>query len=87
MICEVINNDPNYSGPSFSPGKLIINFGDLHIYEDHYSESIRQFLRDPYIFPRLSFKNKYSNLTDFTFDDIILDDYISYPNLNVKMIA
>ncbi len=87
LFCEVINNDPSYSGPKFTPGRLIMNLGDVHIYENHYSEVIRQILREPYKFPQLIFKRKVSDLTDFTFDDMELTDYNCYPNFPVKMIA
>ena len=48
MICEVLNNDPTYTGPKFSPGRLIMNMGDVHVYEDHIMEARRQILREPY---------------------------------------
>ena len=87
FFCEIINNDITYTGPKFSPGKLIMNFGDTHIYEDHYSETVRQVLREPYKFPQLIFKRCVNNLTDFKFEDIELVNYECYPNINVKMVA
>ena len=82
-----INNDLSYTGPKFSPGRLIMNLGDVHIYEDHYSEVIRQILREPYRFPQLIFKRKVSDLTDFKFEDLDLLDYECYPNISAKMVA
>ena len=87
MFCEVINNDSNYDGPKFSPGRLIMNHGDIHIYEDHYSDLIRQILREPYKFPQLTFKRKVSDLTDFKYEDLELVDYQCYPSIPAKMIA
>ena len=87
LFCEVINNDENYLGLKFSPGRLIMNLGDTHIYEDHVDGIARQLLRDPYQFPKLSFNRKVTELTDFKFEDLDLIDYESYPPLNFKMIA
>ncbi|ARF09639.1 thymidylate synthase [Indivirus ILV1] len=87
MFCEVINNDPNYKNEKYLPGRLIMNLGDVHIYEDHYSESIRQILRDPYDFPKLIFNRKVIDLTDFKYEDLELLNYECYPNIIAKMIA
>ena len=87
MFCEVINNDQNYQGPKFSPGRLIMNLGDTHIYEDHKEQVIRQILREPYEFSQLTFKRKVTELTDFKFEDFELINYNCYPNIMAKMLA
>lgn len=87
MFCEVINNDPNYIGNKLLPGRLLMNMGDVHIYQDHYSESIRQILRDPHPFPQIKFNRKVTDLIEFKFTDIELIDYTSYPNIPAKMVA
>lgn len=87
MFCEVINNDLEYTKQKLIPGRIIINFGDMHIYEDHYSECIRQILRDPHDFPKLNFKRKVTELTDFKFEDLELVKYDYYPNISARMIA
>ena len=87
MFCEVINNDVNYTGFKFTPHKLIMNLGDTHIYTDHYTQIIRQILRNPFKFPKLKIKRKITDLTDFKFEDFELIDYKSYPAILCKMIA
>lgn len=87
LFCEVINNDVNYTGPKFTPGRLIMNLGDCHIYEDHREMAIRQILRDPYPFPKLKINRKVTELTDFQFEDFELVNYECYPNIIAKMIA
>lgn len=87
MFCEMINNDVNYKGIKFTPGRLIINLGDYHVYESHYSQIIRQLLRDPYPFPKLKFNRKVSELNDFKFEDLELIDYNTYPGIICKMVA
>jgi dihydrofolate reductase/thymidylate synthase len=87
LLCEVINNDPNYIGNKFTPGRLIMNFADVHIYESHYSQVVRQILREPFNFPTITFKRKLNVLIDFTFDDLVIQNYISYPGIIAKMVA
>lgn len=87
LFCEIINNDASYKGPKFIPGRLIMNLGDTHIYEDHYAQCIRQILRDSHNFPQLIFKRKVTELTDFKFEDLELVNYESYPNIIAKMVA
>ena len=87
LFCEVINNDVNYHGPKFTPGRLIMNLGDCHIYEEHRSIAIRQILREPYPFPQLKINRKVTDLTDFKFEDFELVNYQCYPNIVAKMVA
>lgn len=87
LMCEVINNDETYTGTKFTPGRLIMNFGDTHIYEDHKQASIKQLLRTPYKFPQIKIKKQMKELTDISFEDIEMINYNSYPVLSVKMIA
>jgi len=87
MFCEVINNDIEYKGNKLKPGRLIMNFGDIHLYEDHYDQAIQQKLRTPYNFPELKFKRDVKELTDFKFEDIELVNYRCYPAIPYKMIA
>ena len=77
----------NYQGPKFTPGRLIMNLGDCHIYEEHRSMVIRQILRDPYPFPTLKINRKVTHLTDFKFEDLELIHYQHYPNIVAKMVA
>jgi dihydrofolate reductase/thymidylate synthase len=87
MICEVINNDPNYTGNKLKVGRLIMSFADTHIYRTHYSECVRQILREPIQFPQILFKNKVTKIDNFTKDDFEIVNYNHYPTISAKMIA
>ena len=87
MFCEVINNDPDYKGNKLTVGKLVMVFADTHIYRTHYSECVRQILREPYKFPQLKFNRKITDITDFKLEDIQLVDYTSHPSIVAKMVA
>lgn len=43
-------------GPEYKPGELVINLGDLHIYENHLDQCIEQISREGYQFPKLNIK-------------------------------
>lgn len=87
LICEVINNDPDYNGSKFIPGKVIINMADVHAYEVHHTQVVRQILREQFAFPKISFARKLTELTDFTLNDVVIENYVSYPGIIAKMVA
>lgn len=87
LICEVVNNDPEYKGELLAPGKLTIHLGDYHLYEQHYEQVILQILRTPFKFPKLKILNKKYKLTDFKYDDIELCEHNTYKGIIAKMIA
>jgi dihydrofolate reductase/thymidylate synthase len=85
MICHVLNNDETCKY-KYKPGKLVMNLGDYHLYEEHLEQAKRQILRAPFKFPQLNIKNKVLRLEDFNFDDIELIDYQCYPGIKAEMI-
>lgn len=87
LFCEVINNDIEYTGNKFVPGRLVMNLGDVHIYESHHTQAIRQILRDPYEFPTIRFRNTVTTLTGLKMDDIELVDYKCWPAISATMVA
>jgi thymidylate synthase len=87
LICEYINNDPTYKGNKLQVGRLIMNLGDVHIYEQHIDVAKRQILREPFKFPKISFNKKITSLENLKYEDIKIDNYVSYSHLKVNMIA
>ena len=83
MFCEILNND----GYKFKPDKLIISFGDLHIYEDHIEQVNEQIKRIPYKFPLIKFNKKVNNLDEFEWENVEIINYKSYPRIKANMIA
>jgi dihydrofolate reductase/thymidylate synthase len=88
MMCEIINNDES-SKMKLVPGELLLVINDVHIYESHYTQAIRQIMREPFEFPKLMFdpSRKVTNITDFQFEDITLQNYAAYPNIRAEMVA
>lgn len=86
MMCEIINNDES-SKLKLVPGELLLVINDVHIYETHYTQAIRQIMREPFEFPKLTFTRKINLITDFRFEDIALKNYVSYPNIKAEVVA
>jgi dihydrofolate reductase/thymidylate synthase len=83
LICEILNNE-NYV---FTPDRLIISFGDIHIYEEHFENAKNQIKRIPFNFPQLSLKNKKNKLENFIWEDLEVTNYNSYNSIKATMIS
>lgn len=87
ILCELINNSDDYTGTKLEPGKLIISLGDIHVYEEHLDAVKTQLSREPFDYPRLSFKRPIKSLDDIKWDDILLENYKSHDIIKAPMIA
>lgn len=78
MIAQVCNMEV---------GDLIYNGGDCHIYLNQFDGIGEQILRDPYKFdlPQLWINPEITNIDDFTFDDIKILNYESYPQIKMPL--
>ncbi len=86
MICHILNNDDSCD-MKWKPDKLIMSFGDLHIYEQHYDQVKEQLNRKAYKFPKLNFKNKRYSLSEFEWNDIEIIDYSYHPSIKAQMVV
>lgn len=72
-----------------NPGKVIINLGDCHIYENHLDLIDRQLSRIPYQLPKLTVP-KFKTLEDVEnsgFKDYDLEDYQYHPGIKAEMVV
>jgi dihydrofolate reductase/thymidylate synthase len=67
------------------PRKFIHDLGDAHIYLNHIEQVKTQVGRVPYPFPKLKFNRQLTNIDDIQPNDIILENYKSYPKLVGEM--
>jgi dihydrofolate reductase/thymidylate synthase len=67
------------------PYKVIISYGDAHIYINHIQPVIEQVANKPYRFPQLSISEKKENVEDYLFSDMILSNYVSHKKIKAKM--
>ena len=64
----------SHLGDEYRPDRLIMNFGDIHLYEEHINEALIQIQRIPKDFPTLSIK-KFENFADLTYEYFVLEKY------------
>lgn len=77
MLCEVCN---------MTPGKLIFNGGDVHVYCNHIEQAKEQLTRKGNDkIPTLKFARKISDINDFRFEDFIIEDYKSDPPIKYQL--
>ncbi len=60
-------------------GELLCSYTDLHIYKNHIDQINQQLQRDHRPLPKLIVNPEIKNIDDFTFNDIILENYNPHP--------
>lgn len=61
-------------------GDFIWTGGDMHVYDNHTEQVKLQLTREPYAYPKLKL-NKAASLFDYTFDDVVIEDYQHHPRI------
>jgi len=96
ILCNHINNTGKVlEKDDINPGRLIMVFGDVHIYQEHIEAIETQINREPYIFPRLNInynilsfdKTGCNSIGELEFSHLKIIDYKSYDAIKAKMIA
>lgn len=66
-------------------GELIISFGDLHIYKNHFNQVYEQIGRTPYELPKVLLTRKLSAPEGFTWHDVRVENYNSHPKISAPV--
>lgn len=66
------------------PYELVHTIGDAHIYLNHLEQVNTQLAREPRALPRLVLADK-TNIEDFRYEDILLNDYLPHPSIKGKV--
>ena len=67
------------------PGDLIIQFGDLHLYNNHLKQARHQVTLPALKLPRLFMQRKIQDIDDLKHDDIELVKYMSHPHIKAEI--
>lgn len=70
MVAQVTN---------MKPGTFIHDFGDLHIYQNHFEQVITQLSRVPFAYPTMKLNSEVKNIFDFKYEDFTLENYECHP--------
>lgn len=72
----------------YTPGRLIIDMGDAHIYNNHVEGLTEQISRTPYKLPSLTINTEINSVEDIEklkFENFVLIGYNSHPSIPLKM--
>ena len=98
IIVNLVNNNKNRKHENdYRPGRVIMVFGDTHIYSDdskgNHIETVRKQLErkdKTYPFPKFELKKQLKTLKDLDnleVTDMVVTDYICNSGLKAKMVA
>ncbi|MCK0751862.1 thymidylate synthase [Chromohalobacter japonicus] len=68
-----------------APGEFIHTLGDAHLYLNHLDQAHLQLSRAPRPRPRLVLNPEITDVFDFTFDDIAIEDYDPHPHIKAEV--
>ena len=68
------------------PDELIYNGGDVHLYLNHIEPIKEQLTREPYELPTVKISDRVVNdISEYTLDDITLENYQSHPSIKMPL--
>lgn len=67
------------------PSEFVHTFGSFHIYNNHRDQVAEQLSRTPRQLPRMLINPRVKNITDFSFDDFMLEGYDPYPAIKAPV--
>lgn len=69
----------------YTPGELIINIGDAHIYLNHIDALREQLTREPYELPKLVINREVKSIDEFKYEDFSLINYRHHPVIKMDV--
>jgi len=68
------------------PDEVIGNLGDVHLYLNHIEPIKEQLTREPYPLPTVKISDRVvDDISEYTLDDIILENYQSHPTIKMPL--
>jgi dihydrofolate reductase/thymidylate synthase len=95
ILCNHINCTGGIQEKKIYPGKLLMVFGDVHIYDEHIEAVKTQISRESYLFPQLHLdyeiktfdKEGRGSIGQMEFTHLKISDYKCHEPIKAKMIA
>jgi thymidylate synthase len=72
-------------GCGLEPGDFVHTFGDAHLYLNHLEQAKLQLSREPRPLPVLKLNPDVKSLFDFTYDDIVIEQYDPHPHIKAPV--
>lgn len=66
-------------------GDYVHTFGDVHLYHNHFAQANLQLSRGPKSLPQIKLNSAVKSVFDFTYEDVMLENYEPYPNIPAKV--
>ncbi len=76
MVAQIVN---------MIPDELVYTIGDAHIYNNHIDQSKEIISRDSFPLPTLKLNKNIESIYDFRYDDIVIENYQSHPNIKMDV--
>jgi thymidylate synthase len=67
------------------PGEFVWTGGDVHIYDNHMDQVLKQLAREPYDYPQLEITRKPDSIFDYTLDDFEVVGYQHHPTIKAPI--
>jgi thymidylate synthase len=67
------------------PDKLIVSFGDVHLYSNHMEQVAVQLARESFPLPTLQLNSEITDIDSFTYEDITVQDYQYHPAIKAPI--
>lgn len=69
------------------PKKLVVSYGNAHIYNNH-RHAVKEYLqRFPFEYPKITLTGNHTNIWDYQFEDLTVHDYLYHPQIVLDMNA
>ncbi|MFN3960722.1 MAG: thymidylate synthase [Parvularculaceae bacterium] len=67
------------------PGDFIHTLGDAHLYHNHFDQAREQLSRTRHALPRLRLNPEITNIFDFTYEDIRIENYVAHSHIKAPV--
>ena len=84
LVCETLQAR---TGKTYTPNKLHLMLGDIHVYEAHREGVLEQLGRIPKFFPTMRIRQQRKEMEEYVFDDVEVIGYSSHPSIKYEMVA